>query len=125
MDINKLSEALNPKKMGDWIQESLTEAGIYSVELLKDDKKVENHANRVYEKIPLIPYRAVIKAAIGKKGFIKLIFQIRDKMLEENSLSLSWLSTDMYKTWFSKKTEQVHSQDIVSTSHTQQDFLEN
>ena len=125
MDLDKLLEALDPKKLRDWVQESLTEAGISSVEMLRDDNKVEKAAKYTYKKIPFIPARLAVKAIIGKKGFIKLIFQIRDKMLEEGSMDLSWMSTNTFKTWFSEKTEQVHSQVIVSTSHTQQDFLEN
>jgi len=52
----EIFEALSPQKMKSWIKEALSKAGIKTVEMLKDDKKIESAANRIYKKIPLIPY---------------------------------------------------------------------
>ena len=105
MDKVNIYEVLQPDRFKTWIKTAFTEVGITSEELLKDDKKVEKAALIAYEKIPLFPFRVVIKTTIGKNGFIKLIFNVRDKMLETKSVDLSWLNLENLKAILSKITK--------------------
>ncbi len=105
MDKANIYEALQPEKFRTWLKSAFTEVGITSEELLNDDKKVERAAQVAYEKIPLLPFRAVIKATLGKDGFTKLVFGIRDKMLESKSIDLSWLNLDNLKSILSRTTK--------------------
>jgi len=102
MDKASTYEALQPERMKTWLKTAFAEVGITSEELLKDDKKVEKAAHIAYEKIPLFPYRAVIKSTLGKDGFTRLVFGIRDKMLESKSIDLSWLNLEYLKSILSK-----------------------
>jgi len=102
MDKANIYEALQPEKFRTWLKSAFTEVGITSEELLNDDKKVEKAAQVAYEKIPLLPFRAVIKATLGKDGFTKLVFGIRDKMLESKSVDLSSLNIEHFKSILSK-----------------------
>lgn len=97
MDKRNILEALQPERLKTWLKTAFAEVGITTEELLKDDRKVEKAALIAWEKIPLIPYRAVIKVTIGKDGFTKLLFNVRDKMLESKSIDFSWLSPDYLK----------------------------
>lgn len=94
---DKIYEALQPERFKSWLESAFAEGEIASLELLKDDKKVEKAANLAYDKIPVFPYRIVIKAVLGKKGFVKLVLKIRDKMLETKSMDLSWLNLEYLK----------------------------
>lgn len=73
-------EVLQPDRFKAWLKEAFTEVGITSVELLKNDKKLEKAVLIVYKRIPLLPFRAAIKATIGQDGFTKLVFRVRDGM---------------------------------------------
>ena len=106
MKLNKLLKIFEAGKLRESILKSLEESGISSVEILVDDHKVNELAKKTYKKMPLFPMRLAIKATIGKKGFIKLIFQIRDKMLEAGSMDLSWLTADTLKSWLKDKFQQ-------------------
>lgn len=97
MDRSKLYESLHPEKLRLWLDTAFHEAGIKSIEFLSDDRLVEKAAHIAYGKIPLLPFRAAIKAVIGEKGFVNLVFKIREKMIQTNSLSLSWLNMDFIK----------------------------
>lgn len=105
MDKVKTFEALQPEKLRTWLRTAFTEVGITTVELLKNDKMVEKAANIVYERIPLLPFRAIIKATIGKDGFTNLVFNVRNKMLEVKSIELSWLNSEYLKSILSKMTK--------------------
>jgi len=105
MDRADIYEVLQPERIKTWLKTAFTEVGVISEELLKDDKKVEKAALLAYEKIPLFPFRAVIKATLGKDGFTKLVFGIRDKMLESKSLDLSWLNVEYLKSILSRMTK--------------------
>lgn len=94
MDKNKIFEALQPEKFKLWLKSAFTEAGISSVEFLNDDKKIEKAAQNAYKRIPLFPYRTIIKSIIGQKGFTRLIFKVRDKMLEAKSMDFSFFNND-------------------------------
>ena len=102
METEKLSEAINPDRLKTWLNSAFSEVGIHSKDLLMDDKKVQKAAHNAYKKIPLLPFRAAVKATIGKNGFVNLVFKIRDKMLEAETMDLTWLNADYIKS-FSKK----------------------
>lgn len=93
----QIFEALHPDKMKSWLKSAFSEAGIHSHELLLDDQKIEKAAHLTYKKIPMFPFRVAIKAVIGEKGFVKLVFKIRDNMVEKNSMDFSWLTMDYLK----------------------------
>ena len=95
--IPDIYDVLQPERVKIWLKAAFKEAGVTSVAVLKDDKKVERVAQMTYEKIPLIPFRAAIKAAIGKDGFTRVMFAMRDKMLEADSVDLSWLNLEYVK----------------------------
>ena len=97
MENIKIYEVLQPGKFKTWLKSAFSEAGVKSFDFLKDDNKIEKAAHIAYKKIPRFPYRAIIKATIGEKGFSKLVFKIRDKMIEANSMDFSWLNTDELK----------------------------
>ncbi len=97
MDKEKIYESLQPEKLKTWLKSAFSEVGIHSQELLLDDKKIEKAAHIAYKKIPMFPFRAAIKTIIGEKGFVNLVFKIRDKMLESKSMDLSWLTLDNLK----------------------------
>jgi hypothetical protein len=105
MDKVNIHEVIQPERIKMWLKTAFMEVGITTEELLKDNKRVEKAALIAYEKIPLLPFRAVIKATIGKDGFTKLIFGIRDKMLETKSIDLSWLNMEYLKSVLSKMTK--------------------
>ncbi len=102
MSMEKLHQVLDIEKLQGWIQSGLAEAGISSMEMLADDHKVENAARGIYKKIPLFPIRTAIKTAIGEYGFVKLIFRVRDKMVEQKSMDLAWLNVETLKTMISR-----------------------
>jgi hypothetical protein len=97
MEKGNIYEALHPDRLKTYIEKTFSEAGINSKELLLDDNKIEKAAHKAYKKIPLIPFRATIKAIIGRKGFVNFVFRIRDKMVETESMDLSWLNMDYIK----------------------------
>ena len=97
METIKIIEALQPERFKTWLKTSFGEAGIKSVEFLQDDNKIEKAAHIAYKKIPLFPLRTIIKTTIGEKGFVNLVFSIRDKMTEAKSMDLSWLNIDWMK----------------------------
>lgn len=103
MDKDKIFEALQPEQLKQWIKAAFSEAGVVSSEFLADDSKIENAAQFAFQKIPRFPYRTIISATIGEKGFSKLVFKIRDKMLESNSLDFSWINTNSLKEIISSK----------------------
>jgi hypothetical protein len=65
---------IGPDRLKEWLQTAFKEAGITSKEFPKDDSRVEEAAHIAYKKIPLLPFRVAIKAAIGESGFTKLVF---------------------------------------------------
>lgn len=67
------------------------------MELLKNDEKVKRADNVAYDKMPVFPYRTIIKAVLGKKGFVKLVLKVRDKMLETKYMNLSWCNLEYLK----------------------------
>ena len=91
---DKLMNVLDIEKLKLWIYDALKKAEISTIETLKNDERILLVSEKIYKKIPLLPYRATIKATIGKNGFIKLIFYVRDKMLELNSVDLNWLNRE-------------------------------
>ncbi len=97
MDKGRIYEALQPDKFKTWISTAFTEVGISSEELLKNDQKIDKAVQIAYKKIPRFPYRAIIKATIGEKGFTKVVYNIRDKMIEAKSMDLTWLNLDYLK----------------------------
>lgn len=97
MEDIKIYELLKTEKFKEWIKSAFSEAGIKSKDFLTDDSKIQNAAHIAYKKIPLFPYRAIIKSTIGENGFSKLIFKIRDKMIEAKSMDFSWINTDQIK----------------------------
>lgn len=103
MDKNVL-DALDPDRLRQWLTAAFAEAGLTSVEFLKNDLLVEKAASAAYKKIPLLPFRAAIKATIGKDGFTALVFGIRDQMIRSHSVDLSWLSLEYIKTALSQPT---------------------
>jgi len=103
MDKEKIFEVINPGKLKTWLLAAFNEAGIKTNKSLGDDKLVELAAVKAYKKIPLVPFRTIIKAAIGKDGFIKLVFNIRDKMVESASFDLSNMTLEDLKALFPKK----------------------
>lgn len=105
MDKSNIYEALQPEKLKTWLKTAFAEAGITTVEVLKNDNIIEKAAVLAYERIPLIPFRGIIKATMGKNGFTKLVFHIRDKMLELNTLDLSWLNLEYLKSILFKITK--------------------
>lgn len=102
MDKDKIFEALQPDKLKIWLSSAFTEVGISSEEILKNDQKIEKAAQIAYKKIPIFPYRAIIKATIGEKGFTKVVYNIRDKMIEAKSMDLTWLNFDNLKEMLSQ-----------------------
>ena len=94
---DKIYEALQPERFKSYLKSAFSDAGIASIELLKDKDKVERAANIAYNKMPVLPYRAIIKVVLGKEGFVKLVLKICDKMLEAKSMDISWLNLDYLK----------------------------
>ena len=76
---------------------AFSEAGISAFELLTDNRKIEKAAQRAYKKIPLFPYRTIVKATIGEKGFTRLVFRIRDKMISAGSFDLTIIDSNYLK----------------------------
>jgi hypothetical protein len=109
MDEAKIHEAIQPERLKAWLKAAFAEVGITTEELLKDDGKVEKAALIAYEKIPLLPFRAVIKATIGKDGFTKLVFGIRDKMIELKSADLFSLNFEHIKSILTKMMKDKQS----------------
>lgn len=97
MDINKLLEVLEPARVRSWLSAAFSEAGISAFELLRDDNKVQTAAELAYMQIPRFPYRTIIKATIGEKGFTRLVFKIRDKMVETRSYDFSFIDSVFLK----------------------------
>lgn len=97
MNKDKIYEALQPERFKSYLKSAFSDAGIDSLELLNDKGKIEKAANIAYANIPLLPYRVIIKAVLGKKGFVKLVLKISDKMLEAKSMDFSWLNLDCLK----------------------------
>lgn len=97
MNKDKIYEALQPEKFKSYLKSAFSDAGIASIELLKDKDKVERAANIAYNKMPVLPHRAIIKVVLGKEGFVKLVLKICDKMLEAKSMDISWLNLDYLK----------------------------
>lgn len=102
MDKDKIYDVLQPDKLKLWIKTAFSEAGVTSLEFLKDDKKIERVAQIAFKKIPRFPYRTIIKATIGEKGFSRLIFKIRDNILEAKSMDFSWINANYLKSIISK-----------------------
>ena len=101
MGKEKIHEILHPAKFKEWIKFAFKEANISSISELNDDKKIEKAAKIAYKKIPRFPYRTIIKTTVGEKGFLKLVFGIRDKMLEAKSLNFSLVNTEYLKLFLS------------------------
>lgn len=97
MDSTKILEALEPTRLKSWLSSAFSEAGISALELLTDDSKVDKAAALAYKKIPLFPYRTIVKATIGEKGFTRLVFKIRDKMLAARSFDFSIIDSNYLK----------------------------
>lgn len=97
MDRAKIYETLQPDKLKTWLSTAFTEVGISSEESLKNDQKIGKAAQIAYKKIPKFPYRAIIKATIGEKGFTRVVYNIRDKMIEAKSMDITWLNFDYLK----------------------------
>jgi hypothetical protein len=96
--INELGQgALQPERLRSWLSTAFAEAGLSTVEFLRDDVRVKKAADTAYERIPLFPYRAAIRASIGQDGFTALVFAIRDRMVRSNSIDLSWLRLEHIK----------------------------
>jgi len=55
MNQEDIFSALNPEKLKSWTRSALTENGIKTVEMPKDDKRIESVAERIYKKILLFP----------------------------------------------------------------------
>jgi len=94
---DKIYEALQPERFKSYLKSAFSDAGIASLEVLNDKDKAERAANITYNKIPVLPYRAIIKVVLGKEGFVKLVLGICDKMLEAKSMDISWLNLDYLK----------------------------
>jgi hypothetical protein len=92
-----LSDVIQAERLKLWLSSTFSELGITSVEMLKSDEKMRQVAMSLYDRIPLVPYRAVIKATLGKDGFTAFVFRIRDKMLQAGSTDLSWLNLEQLK----------------------------
>jgi len=89
--------AIKPDKLKEWIRNALSEAGVNTISLLKDDRKIELIAVSIYKKMPLMPYRAFAKVILGESGFTRVVFKIRDQMIQANSLDLSCINIDYLK----------------------------
>jgi hypothetical protein len=86
--------SLHPEKLRTWLLSAFSDMGIKSPEILANDNLVDKAARTAYKRIPLFPFRAAIKAAVGEEGFVAIVFKIRDKMIESKSMNLSWLDMD-------------------------------
>ncbi len=93
----KLDEALRPEFLKSWISSALSEAGVSIEEFLADDKMIERISIIAYGRIPLFPYRTLIKATLGQKGFTKLVFNIRNVMIQTDTRDLSRFSAEKLK----------------------------
>ncbi|HWR84072.1 MAG TPA: hypothetical protein VN285_12295 [Candidatus Deferrimicrobium sp.] len=97
MDALRRLESFDPEVLKSRIKEALAKAGISTVDMLRDDRTVLMLSDAAYKKIPLLPFRAAIKATIGKKGFDRLVLEIRDMMIQAGSLDLSWFDRKYLK----------------------------
>ncbi len=88
---------MNLESIKKSLQKAIIDSGIDNIDALKNDKTVTMMANKAYKFIPLIPFRIVVKFTLGKDGFRKLIFKIRDKMITTGSTDLSWLTLTEFK----------------------------
>lgn len=75
-----------------WFQAALNSAKVSTVDALKDDEVVRAVSNQIYRTVPFVP-RMALRTAVGEQAFERLVFKIRDRMLENNSLDLSWLNS--------------------------------
>lgn len=100
-----IQQIIQPEQIRSWLRNAFSDAGVNSVELLKNDHKVQQVALAVYDRIPLVPFRAIIKATIGKDGFTSFVFRVRDKMVQAGSTDLSWLSAAQLKSLLSEKRD--------------------
>jgi len=90
----KLRDVIDVDRLRSALAEEMRKAGVDTIELLKRDDLIDNVAVKLYKTIPLIPFRAAIKVTIGKNGFVKLIFHVRDRMVTMNSHDLTWLNRE-------------------------------
>jgi hypothetical protein len=88
------------------ISPAFTEVGISFEEILKNDQKIKKVAQIAYKKILRFPYRAIIKAIIGEKGFTKVVYTSRDKMIAAKSTDLTWRNLDNLKNVLSQFKKQ-------------------
>jgi FHA domain len=96
MSNKKLYEILDEYGLGQHLELAFNNLGMHSRTVLADDQKVKQAAKFAYEALPFL-LRTVIHSTIGEEGFIKLVFQVRNGMLENNKLDLSWLNQEKIK----------------------------
>jgi len=116
MDKEKLFKVIHPDRLKYWISESFNKAGVTSIDVLSDDKKVKKAAIFAYKKIPLFPLRFIIWITRGKKQIIKLFFILRDQMLKIGSMEIDKLDAGDLKSWISElfKKAGINSVDALS-----------
>lgn len=70
MEKIKVYEVLHTERFKTWLKSAFSEAGISSLDFLKDDKKIEKAAHIAYKRIPRFPYiEQLLKPQSGKKVF--------------------------------------------------------
>jgi hypothetical protein len=96
MPSEKLYEILYEHGLKDVLQKAFHDIGIKSLTLLQDDKKVQAAAQIAFEALPF-PVRMMVNASMGEQGFYDLVFKVRLKVMEGQSIELSWLNKDSIK----------------------------
>ena len=87
-----IDELVRPEQIQSWLAAAFSKVGITTLEILKDDQKVERAALVAYQSIPLFPVRVAIRATVGQVGFTAFVFRVRDEMLRAESVDLSRLT---------------------------------